>query len=215
MSETKRAVGLPDLITSFNDTAFLKPPHHHDLHDLLDYTCAPPSVIGTIDPDFRDAIQAVIMSTSILFASVKRLRLCQQDLTSIGESSESRGNACGGTRESSVTPRCTNSPDPVYFNSKNRLEAEWFYLQKEALPDWRHKARLVTLHLSYADQSSLESRIGWEAVIRTWWHALQDLVASWEIEACRLSLTPIISDETDCTFPRHKYDSLSSLRCDS
>jgi hypothetical protein len=189
MTEAERVAKSPEDILSFDDPAFLEPPHHHDLRELLEFICAPPGLIGAIDPNLRDAIQAAIMSTSIMFASLKRLRLCQEDLQSAHELDQGGGNACGELKRPSVRQCCAISPDPICFNSKNRFRAEWLYFRDEVLPDWRHKVRLVNMHMTHVNQSSHESRIDWEAIVRTWWHALQDLVSSWEMEASRLSFS--------------------------
>ena len=170
-----------------DDLAFLEPPHRHDLLDLFYATSPPPNVIGTTDADLRDAVHAMSLSTSILLASLKRLRLCQQDRHMIEESSEA------GTNTTNIqVHQCDKaSSDPICFNWMKRLHAEWLYFNEEALPDWHGKAYLVNGHLTRLAKDSAEKHTGFLPAAQVWLQGLQILVSTWEIEARQLSAASV------------------------
>jgi hypothetical protein len=186
MTQIKRVASLTNEFTSFDDVGFLEPPHHHDLLDLLQSTTPVPEIINAIQSDLRDALQAVIMSTSIMFASLKRLRLCQADLQLARTSKQETENLLVESKQQNIRQCCEAPPDPVLFNSAMRLRAEWLYFSEEAKPDWRHKALAVDTLLTDTNESSKGGKVGTGEIIQVWWHALQNLVAAWITEASQL-----------------------------
>lgn len=169
MTQINRVASFTTEFTLFDDVAFLEPPHHHDLLDLLQSTSAVPEIINAVHSDLRDALQAVIMSTSIMFASLKRLRMCQADLKLARTSEQEK---CGEAL-----------PDPVLFNSARRLRAEWLYFSEEVKPDWHHKGLVVNSLLTNINGSSECENVGAGEVVAVWWRALQNVVAAWITEA--------------------------------
>ena len=185
MAETEQATVTPS--QPFDDPAFLEPPHHHNLLDLLNSTSPPPGLIRLTDSDLRDAIQAITMSTSIMFASLKRLRLCEQDHHVTVHRIWSGSNMSGDSTETPIAQCSITSSEPACFNSTMRLQAEWLYFNEEALPDWHIKSHLVNAYLRKIDKTSPARQIGLEAVIIAWWSALRNVVSSWVIEARQIS----------------------------
>lgn len=63
----------------FDDPTFLEPLRHYNLLDLQSSTSLPLDILRVIDSNLRDAIQAITMLISIILASLRRLRLYEQD----------------------------------------------------------------------------------------------------------------------------------------
>jgi hypothetical protein len=194
MSQINRVASLTSEFTSFDDVAFLEPPHHHDLLDLLQSTSPVPEIINAIQSDLRDALQAAIMSTSIMFASMKRLRLCQADFELARTSKQESENLLSEFKQHNVSQCREAPPDPVRFNSAMRLRAELLYFNEEARPDWHHKALVVNTLLTDINGFSKDGKVGTGGIIQAWWHALQNLVAAWTTEASQLE------DQSDSGF---------------
>jgi len=178
-------------VTALDDLdLFLDPPHHHCPDDFAEATTAAPLFMKFVHPDLRRGVQAINMSTSILFASLKRLRELNRDMIDLFMSQNAR---C-----STLNPGLSNAEhnaalhhEPRIFNSTMRFCAEKQYFDTEVVPDWRHKATTLDLRLQDTDSTRLLKLLGLESALRTWWAALKTLANDWLEESQFLTIPDV------------------------
>jgi hypothetical protein len=130
--------------------SFLQPPHQHNLVNLGEVL--PPLPFLEQD-EFQSYQQALFVSLSIMFASLKRQRELYAELVDL-HTLETTGYHS--------------------FNAIKRTWVEIIYFEDETLPDWRHKARHLQAQLKISDSTqTLDVQIVWLAqvteIVRKWW----------------------------------------------
>lgn len=176
----------------YDKPQFLEPAHSHDLLQVSHIISI--SLAEKSPPSFQDALTVLQESTSVAFASSKRLQaLVGERLHRLvpvrAEPTSDPVNEDGSIKCSAFnsSPFNVESADislldsePAFFNYQNHLRAEKRYLLEEALPDWRHKAaRVFHEHRQCDVKAVFHGNAGSQLDFETWWTRLQEEVGKW------------------------------------
>lgn len=120
----------PVLAPPYNFYPFLNPPHYHDTKDLESLLTIPREVASSLDPKQEEALDDLLESTSIAYASLLRL----EDLLS------ARFHRLLQDKDPAHWRTTYNDfSETAFFNYDNTLRAEHHYLTNEVKGDWRGK----------------------------------------------------------------------------
>lgn len=191
----------------YDKPQFLEPAHAHNPLRVSHIATPPATLAESAPQSFRDALIILQESTSVAFASSKRLqalvgerfhRLIPVRAQLNSAPTEIGDIECAATTKSlSATQNMLKNisdSEPAFFTYTSQLQSEKRYLLEEALPDWRHKAARVLQEHSACDTKVLSrGKVETGMDFETWWTKLQEEVDKW-LEEAENRVTPDFED---------------------
>jgi len=165
------------------EDSFLEPPHYHNPNDLSQYIFSPTLLIGCERTELTDCVEAVYISTSVVFASLQRLRILYREMAQFSFTD---------------LPLKLNTDKSIdievhSFNAGMRFNAEKHYFDEEVAPDWRCKASVLDSRLSHFSST----------ILNTWWAALKTLASTWIEESQELKVIDTWKDGDAFAYASH------------
>jgi hypothetical protein len=179
------------------EESFLEPPHRHN-PDGSEVISSPPLLVGCASTELRDCVKAIYISTSIVLASLKRLKMLHNEMAEVLSTKP----------ESELSSDNKIDVEVYAFDAKMRFNSETRYFDEEVTPDWRCKAYILDGRLNNLDLAIEPMGFELLIVVNTWWPSLKALANTWFNESWELKVTDAWDDRDSFLQPSHNCASV-------